>query len=215
MRADEREKLLKEIEKTEAAEATRSMYCRIGKSAYRTITEMAEISGTKKSEVVRKLVMRGLTGKDIEVAKESVYVKLDWLLRQSKRNQPDMDALFKGVKDIRERLEGIEHQPIETPGIANKLLVEIYCLLSAIFYSQTQSLSRLIKVTSQSFKDIKNSEEIAHLETALYIANALSDLDNLASFHKLKIGRAAGDKNFTGTKVESIYRKVAGKRKED
>ena len=215
MRADELEKLLKEIEIKDDEQATRSMYCRIGKSAYKTITEMAEISGTKKSEVVRKLVMRGLTGKDIEVAKESVYVKLDWLLRQTKRNQPEMDALFKGVKDIRERVESIENRPVETPEITNKLLIEIYCLLSAIFYSQTQSLSRLIKVTSQSFKDIKNSEEIACLETALYIANALSDLDNLASFHKLKIGQAAGDKNYTGTKVESIYRKVAGKRKED
>lgn len=211
MRADELEKLLREIEIKDDEQATRSMYCRIGKSAYKTITELAEVSGTKKSEVVRKLVMRGLTGKDIEVAKESVYVKLDWLLRQSKRNQPDMDALFKGVKDIRERLESIENQPVETPEITNKLQVEIYCLLSAIFYSQTQSLSRLIKLTSQSFKDIKNSEEIAYLEMALYIANALSDLDNLASFHKLKIGRAAVDKNFTGTKVESIYRKVAGK----
>ena len=214
MRADELEKLLREIEIKDAEQATRSMYCRIGKSAYKTITELAEISGTKKSEVVRKLVMRGLTGKDIEVAKESLYVKLDWLLRQSKRNQPDMDALFKGVKDIRERLESIEKRPAETPDITNKLLVEIYCLLSAIFYSQIQSSSRLIRLTSSHLKDIKNSEEIAYLETALHIANALSDLGNLVSFHKLKIGQAAGEKNFTGTKVESIYRKVAGKRKE-
>jgi hypothetical protein len=133
MRADEREKLLKEIEKKEEAEATRSMYFRVGKTAHKAITELAAISGANKSEIVRKLVTRALTGKDIEIAKESHSVKLDWLVRESKRKRIDGDALKKSIDDIRERIDWIESSELESSNTFRKLLLEMYCILLAVF----------------------------------------------------------------------------------
>lgn len=74
------------------------MYFRAGKTAHKAITELAAISGVNKSEVVRKLVTRGLTGNDIEIAKEGHTVKLDWLVRESKRRRNDDEDLRNSLK---------------------------------------------------------------------------------------------------------------------
>ena len=208
MRADEREKLLKEIEKKEEAEATRSMYFRVGKTAHKAITELAAISGANKSEVVRKLVTRGLTGKDIEIGKESHSVKLDWLVRESKRNQHDVDVLARGIKDIRQRFDWVDIKTSETSNTVQKLLVEIYCLLLAVFCAENQSLSKLVKLAATTFDEHTHSDDIANLRMAKYLSFSLDDLDSLAKFHNLKIGRAFGDKNYTGNKIELIRKAV-------
>lgn len=221
MRADDRQKLLKEIETTEEPQPTRSMYFRIGKSIYKTITELADISGANKSDIVRKLVTRGLTGKDIEIGKESQTVKLDWLVRESKRNKLDLDALRKDLKGVREVIGNIERSGSkniekadgESAEISRKLLAEIYCLLSAVFYSHQQVLSRLIQLTSKSFDEIQNSSDVASLEMARHLSVSLNDLDNLAKMHGLKIGRAFGDRNYGGVKAEIIQKHLAEKKK--
>jgi len=209
MRADEREKLRKEIEKKEEAEATRSMYFRVGKAAHKAITELAAISGVNKSEIVRKLVARGLTGKDIEIAKESHSVKLDWLVRESKRKRIDADALKKSIDDIRERLDWIENSELETSNTVQKLLVETYCLVLAVFWAENHSLSKLVKLAATTFDEQTRSSDIANLGMANFLSSSLDDLDGLAKFHNLKIGRVFGDKNYTGTKIESIRKVVA------
>lgn len=212
MRADEKEKLLKEIEKKEDAEATRSMYFRVGKTAYKAITELAAISGANKSEVVRKLVTRGLTGKDIEIAKESHSVKLDWLVRVSKQDRVDIDGLKRSVEDIRGRFDRIESSELETSNTVRKLLVEIYCILLAVFWAENHSLSKLVKLAGTKFDELQHPDEIAVLDMADILSSSVKDLDNMARFHNLKIGPASGDKNYSGTKVETIRRFVAEQR---
>jgi hypothetical protein len=210
MRADEKEKLLKEIDIKEEAQGTRSMYFRIGKSAYKTISELAEISGSNKSDVVRKLVTRALTGKEIEIGKETQSVKLDWLVRDSKRNKLDIDALKKGVEDIRKRLETIDSSASETTDKFQTLLVEIYCLLYVIFSAENQSLSRLIELTAKTVDEHTYSIDIANLGMARFMAGSLRDLEGLAKFHKLKIGGA----NYTAAKIEVIEKHVAERRRQ-
>lgn len=213
MRADEREKLLREIEKKEEAEATRSMYVRVGKTAHKAITELAAISGTNKSEVVRKLVTRGLTGKDIEIAKESHSVKLDWLVRESKRKRIDADALKKSIDDIRERIDWIESSELEASNTFRKLLLEMYCILLAVFWAEKQSLSKLVKLAASSFDEIQHPDDIASLDMTSLLSSSVKDLDNLARFHGLKIGPSFGDKNYNGMKVEPIREFVADQQK--
>lgn len=161
MRADEREKLLKEIEKKEEAEATRSMYFRVGKTAHKAITELAAISGANKAEIVRKLVTKGLTGKDFEIGQEGQSVKLDWLVRASKRNQVDVDALKKAIDDIRERLDWIKNSELEASNTFRKLLLEMYCILLAVFWAEKQSLSKLVKLAASSFDELQHPDDIA------------------------------------------------------
>jgi hypothetical protein len=213
MRADEREKLLKEIEKKEDVEATRSMYFRVGKTAHKAITELAAISGANKSEVVRKLVTRGLTGKDIEIAKESHSVKLDWLVRESKRIRIDADALKKSIDSIRERIDWIERSELEASRAVQNLLVEIYCLVLAVFWAEKRSLSKLVKLVGTTFDEIQHSEEIASLEMANFLSDSVKDLDSLSRFHLLKVGPAFGAKNYNGLKADLIRNFVAEQRK--
>lgn len=213
MRADEREKLLKEIEKKEEAEATRSIYFRVGKTAHKAITELAAISGANKSEIVRKLVTKGLTGKDFEIGQESQSVKLDWLVRASKRNQVDTDGLKKSIDDIRERLDRIENSELETSNTFRKLLLEMYCILLAVFWAEKQSLSKLVKLAASSFEELQHPDDIAALDMANSLSSSVKDLDNLARFHDIKIGPAFGDKNYNGLKVEAIRKFVADQQK--
>lgn len=213
MRADEREKLLKELEAKDDVEATRSMYFRVGKTAHKAITELAAISGSNKSEVVRKLVMRGLTGKDIEIAKESHSVKLDWLVRESKRKRIDADALTKSINEIRERIDWIENSELETSNTFRKLLLEMYCVLLAVFWAEKQSLSKLVKLAATSFDELKHPDDIAALDMASLLSTSVKDLENLARFHDIKIGPAFGDKNYNGMKVESIRKFIADQQK--
>jgi len=213
MRADEREKLLKEIEKKEDVEATRSMYFRVGKTAHKAITELAAISGANKSEIVRKLITKGLTGKDFEIGQESQSVKLDWLVRASKRNQVDVDALKKSIDEIRERLDSIKSSEAEASNTFRKLLLEMYCILFAVFWAEKQSLSKLVKLAASSFDEIQHPDDIAALDMASHLSSSVKDLDNLARFHGLKIGPAFGDKNYNGMKVEPIREFVADQQK--
>ncbi|MGD9561201.1 MAG: hypothetical protein AB7F88_04240 [Pyrinomonadaceae bacterium] len=213
MRADEREKLLKEIEKTEDVEATRSMYIRVGKTAHKAITELAAISGVNKSEVARKLVTRGLTGNDIEIAKESHTVKLDWLVRESKRRRKDDDDLKASINAIRERIDWIESSELEITKIFRKLLLEIYSVLLAVFWAERQSLSKLIKLGASSFDELQHPDDKASMDMASLLSCSVKDLDNLARFHSLKIGPAFGDEIYNGTKVEAIHNVVADQRK--
>lgn len=213
MRGDEREKLLKEIEKTEDAEATRSMYFRVGKTAHKAITELAAISGVNKSEVVRKLVTRGLTGNDVEIAKESHTVKLDWLVRESKRRRKDDEDLKTSINAIRERIDWIESSELETSQTFRTLLLEMYSVLLAVFWAEHQSISKLIKLTPSSFHDLKNPDEIACLEMADLLSSSVKDLDNLARFHNLKIGHTFGDELYNGTKAETLRNVVAENRR--
>ncbi|HQU90649.1 MAG TPA: hypothetical protein PLK77_00050 [Pyrinomonadaceae bacterium] len=213
MRADEKEKLLKEIEKTEDAEATRSMYFRVGKTAHKAITELAAISGVNKSEVVRKLVTRGLTGNDIEIAKESHTVKLDWLVRESKRRRKDDEDLKTSINAIRERIDWIESSELETSQTFRTLLLEMYSVLLSIFWAERQSMSKLIKLTASSFHDVKNPDDTASLEMANMLSSSVKDLDNLARFHNLKIGPTFGDELYNGTRVERLRNFVADSRR--
>ena len=213
MRADEKEKLLKEIEKTEDAEATRSMYFRVGKTAHKAITELAAISGVNKSEVVRKLVTRGLTGNDIEIAKESHTVKLDWLVRESKRRRKDDDDLRASINAIRERIDWIESSEIETTKTFRKLLLEMYSVLLAVFWAERQSMSKLIKLGASSFDELQHPDDKASLDMAGLLSSSVKDLDNFARFHNLKIGPAFGDEIFNGTKVEAIRNVTADRQK--
>ena len=208
MRADEKEKLLKEIEKTEDAEATRSMYFRVGKTAHKAITELAAISGVNKSEVVRKLVTRGLTGNDIEIAKESHTVKLDWLVRESKRTRKDDEDLKNSINAIRERIDWIESSELETSKTVRTLLVEIYCLVLTLFFAEIQSLSRVVKLSGKSFDELTRSDDIASLGMANFLSISIDDLDSLAKFHDLKIGRDFGGKYYSARKVERIRKRV-------
>lgn len=208
MRADEKEKLLKEIEKKEDAEATRPMYFRVGKTAHKAITELATISGVNKSEVVRKLVTRGLTGNDIEIAKESHSVKLDWLVREGKRRRKDDDDLKTAIDAIRERIDWIESSERQTSKTVQTLLVEIYCLVVALFFAENHSLSKLIKLAGTTFDEMTRSEDIANLGMAKFLSVSVDDLDGLAMFHDLKIGRASGRKNYSVKKVERIRKRV-------
>lgn len=213
MRADEKEKLLKEIEKTEDSEATRSMYFRVGKTAHKAITELAAISGVNKSEVVRKLVTRGLTGNDIEIAKESHTVKLDWLVREGKRRRKDDEDLKTPINAIRERIDWIESSELETSQTFRTLLLEMYSVLLAVFWAERQSMSKLIKLTSSSFHDLKNPDDTASLEMANLLSSSVKDLDNLARFHNLKIGQTFGDELYNWTKVERLRNFVADNRR--
>jgi len=209
MRADEREKLLKEIEEKEKAEATRSMYFRVGKTAHKAITELAAISGANKSEVVRKLVTRGLTGKDIEIAKESHSVKLDWLVRESKRKRIDADALKTSIDEIRERIDWIESSELETSKTFRKLLLEMYSILLAVFWAEEQSLEKLIKLAASTHNELQHPGDISALNMASLLDICVNDLDGLAQFHSLKIGPAFGDKSYSSTKVEHIRKAIA------
>lgn len=202
MRADEKEKLLKEIEKTEDAEATRSMYFRVGKTAHKAITELAAISGVNKSEVVRKLVTRGLTGNDIEIAKESHTVKLDWLVRESKRRRKDDDDLKTSINAIRERIDWIESSELETSKMFRKLLLEMYSILLAVFWAEKNSLEKLIKLAATTHKELQFPEDTSTLTMAGLLTNCAKDLDGLARFHNLKIGSEFGDMSYSQRKAE-------------
>lgn len=204
MRADEREKLLREIEIKEEPGPTRSMYFRVGKTADKAITELAAISGVNKSEVIRKLVTRGLTGRDIEIAKESHSVKLDWLVRESKRKRIDAVGMQKSIDEIRERIDWIESSELETSKTVEKLLVEIYCLVLTLFFAENQSLSKLVALTGTTFNEKTRSGDIADLVMAKFLSAAVNDLDYLGRFHGLKIGRASGDKSFAAARAKLI-----------
>ena len=208
MRADDREKLLKELEIKDDAEPTRSMYFRVGKSAYKTIAQLAELSGAKKSDVVRKLVTRALTGKDIEIGGESQSVKLNWLVRESKRNGHDADVIKKGIADIRERLESKETAARKISDNSEKLLTEIYCMVVAISLVQKYSLVKLIESSPMNVTERDHSREIASLALTKSIALSLNDLDRLATFYDLKIGPRAGHKTYVGTKIEVTHNAV-------
>ena len=204
MRADEREKLLKEIEKKEHAETTRSMYFRVGKSAYKAITELAAISGTNKSEIVRKLVTKGLTGRDIEIGQETQSVKLDWLVKESKRNRVDIDALKEGIKVLREQLESAEIHA----GNTEKVLAEIYCLLMMDTTLSKSSLIRLIRLTARNPAESEYPDLFADRELFDHIPNAVSDLDEMARFHDINIGSKFGDAIYLGSKSEKIRKRI-------
>lgn len=200
MRADEREKLLKEIEKKEDAEATRSMYFRVGKTAHKAITELAAISGANKSEVVRKLVTRGLTGNDIEIAKESHTVKLDWLVRENKRNKVDVNALTEAVKNIRVRLEDLDTDA----GNIEKLLTEIYGLLMLDVRLSKSSLIKLIRSAPRDEAESNHPELFADMEIFDRLRDAVNDLDELARFHDLTFGK----ETLIGSKIEKLGKRI-------
>jgi hypothetical protein len=212
MRADEKEKLLKEIEKTEDAEATRSMYFRVGKTAHKAITELAAISGVNKSEVVRKLVTRGLTGNDIEIAKESHTVKLDWLVRESKRRRKDDEDLKTSINVIRERIDWIESSELETSKATQALLMEIYCLVLTLFFAEKHSLSKLTRLAGTTYEEINHSEDFAKLAMARLLSVSVDDLDSLAMFHDLKIGSAFGGKSYAAKRADRIERSMGERR---
>lgn len=208
MRADEKEKLLKEIEKTEDSEATRSMYFRVGKTAHKAITELAAISGVNKSEVVRKLVTRGLTGNDIEIAKESHTVKLDWLVRESKRRRKDDEDLKTSINAIRERIDWIESSDLETSKAVQALLGEIYCLVLTLFFAEKHLLSKLTRLAGTTHEEIHHSEGFAKLVMARLLSVSVDDLESLAMFHDLKIGRAFGGKSYAARMADRIERSM-------
>lgn len=200
MRADEKEKLLKEIEKAEDAEATRSMYFRVGKTAHKAITELAAISGVNKSEVVRKLVTRGLTGNDIEIAKESHTVKLDWLLREGKRNKADISVLVKGMNDIRARLDqmDIDH------GNTTKLLIEIYGFLMLVVTMSKTSMTKLSRLSPEGEAESQYPEIFVDKQIVDLLANAVYDLDDLGRFHDLHFDR----NTFIKSKIEKNAKRI-------
>lgn len=206
MRADEKEKLLKEIEKKDDPEATRSMYFRVGKTAHKAITELAAVSGVNKSEVVRKLVTRGLTGNDIEIAKESHTVKLDWLVREGKRNKVDVDALTKSMKDAGERLDdlGIDTGNIKT------LLFEIYGLLMLNAMLSKSFLIRMVRLAPINEAESKHPEIFADKQAFDLLRNAVYDLDELARFHDLSFET----NTFIRSKIEDAAKRILDQVKE-
>ena len=115
-----------------------------------------------------------------------------------------MKALFKDVKDISERLESVETASLTS----QKLLIELYCMLASLLNAQIYSLGRFIEKSPQNAYEHEHSTDIAKLTIAKIIEFSVNDLDKLANFHALKIGKRSGNKTYIGTKVEG-YEKAA------
>lgn len=156
---------------------------------------------------------RGLTGNDIEIAKESHTVKLDWLVRERKRRRKDDEDLKTSINAIRERIDWIESSELETSKTSRKLLLEMYSILLAVFWAEKNSLEKLIKLTATTHKELQYPEDTSVLTMAGLLATCVKDLDGLARFHNLKIGSEFGDVSYSQRKAELMQNFISNQQK--
>ncbi len=207
MRKRDRENILGKLVEATDSKPGQPICIRPFQSDVEKLDEIAEKTGEERSALVRRMIRFALSDKQQSFAADRCQGKLDWLIKNGRKNDDVSSDVAQQLNDILERIGGLEIEAknmVETEQKLSIFLREIYCLASILVSSQNLTFTRLLEFTSPHAKEREQAVIIAAGALANQIAQAASDLGKFTSFHSIRTDAYAAEDLYLLTKIKVI-----------